>query len=208
MVAFGFLSLLAPLFGGASKGVSDARTNANQQALSYDRNRLDAQQSQQQAIMQALLGGSNEQSRHADIDLSRRNFALGAPSVRGKQALLGSLMQNMQPVSFSGLSPQLSAKMPKISGGLNPAAIGPLARQMGLLMQQNALSGQQKGDVFSALTPTDFKAGVLPQVQMTPPKKAGLLEKILGGLSLGGSVIGALPRRGGSQMEPSDTAGG
>lgn len=217
MVAFGFLaalpaigSALGSIFGGAAKGASSSRESANNQALLQDRNRTDqfgiqqnaatsAANAQQQAIMQALLGGSNEQNAHANIDLDRRKFVLDAPSTRGKQALLGSLMQNMKPVTMTGGSPQMLARMPQFSGGLSPSALGPLARQMGLLMQQNSVAGQQKGDTFAPLERTDFKSGVLDPGRSTvlPPilaqlQKAGLLEKILGGIGLGGSLLGGL----------------
>ena len=188
----GALGALGQIAGGAAKGAGQSRESANTQAMMADRNKLDAYQAQQQAVMQALLGQSNEQLRSADIDLLRKKFAVEAPQMRGKQALLGSLMQNMQPVQMSGLSPQIASRMPQISGGLSPAALGPLARQMGGLLQSNAVSGQQAGDQFDPLQRTNFGGGLLPAPGLSSPQKAGMLEKILGGVGFGGSLLGGL----------------
>lgn len=192
-VALGIGSMVTNMLGGNKKQNREAQNAA---MPTQNQQELDRYRAQQQSILQALLGQSNEQINQANVDLRQRDFALNAPSVRGKQALLGSLMQNMQPVSFSGLSPQLAARMPKISGGLNPAAIGPLARQMGLLMQQNALSGQRAGDKFAPLLPTDFKGGLLPPPQLQRYQGPGKTESILGLLGMGLGIAGSLAGRG------------
>jgi hypothetical protein len=230
MVGFGFLaalpaigSVLGSIFGGAAKGAGDSRANDNLAAAQNNRTAADiygtqqgavtsANNAQQQALMQALLGQSNEQTSHANTDLDRRNFTLNAPSTRGRQALLGSLMQNMQPVSMSGGSPQMRARMPQFSGGLNASAIGPMARQMGGLMQSGAVSAQQKGDTFDPLKPTNFQSGVLDPTrgllqspQLAELQRSGLLEQILGGLGLGGSLLGALGKP--KPQQPGNTVG-
>ena len=190
----GGLKLLGPILGGAAAGAGASRDNQNAAINQANRNTIDLHQLQQQALLQALGLTSNEQINLGNLDLSQRNFALNAPQTRGRQALLGSLLQNLQPVRMSGLSPQIQSKMPQISGGLSPAALGPLARQMGLLMQQNAVQGQQKGDTFAPLQRTNFMGGIMPTPQLQGLKNPGLLEKILGGLALGGSIAGGLSR--------------
>lgn len=204
------LPALAGLFGSAAGGASRSRENQNQQINQANRNTIDLYgtqqnavsqqaQAQQAALMQALMGQSNEQINQGNLDLNRRQFALQAPGVRGKQALLGSLLERMQPVSFSGLSPRLQSRMPQISGGLSPAALGPHARQAGQLMQAGAVRGLQQGETFDPLQRTDFRSGVLDPTRALLPtptlqgmQSPGLLEKLLGGGALGTGLLAAI----------------
>jgi hypothetical protein len=217
MLAIGFLAalpavggLIGSLFGRGASAAGDSRLDQNSQNILNNRNTIDqygieqsastsAHNTQQQALIQALLAGSNEQTAHAQTDLDRRKFALDAPQTRGRQALLGSLMQNLQPARLTGLSRQLQAAKPTFTGGLSPAAIGPQARQAGALMQSGAVRGLQQGDTFDPLKPTDFRSGVLdptraavPRPELQELQKSGLLEKILGGVGIGGTLLGAL----------------
>jgi hypothetical protein len=199
---FGLLGVLGGILGGAAGGASKSRESQNNAIAQNNRNQIDLHQAQQQALMQALGLTESSAMNRANLDLNQRQFALQAPSVRGKQALLGSLMQNIQPVSFGNLSPQLRARMPQISGGLNPSAIGPLARQMGSVMQRNALQGQMRGDQFAALPQINFLGGVLEAPKLQQMKQPGLLEKILGGAGLAGSLIGGLGALNGGGSQP------
>ena len=191
--AWGFLipAILGGLGAiGANKSRNrEAQNNAN---LVGNQEALQQWQTMQQALMNALIGGSRENIDNARIDLDRRNFSLQAPNVRGQQALVGSLLQNLQPVKLSGLNPQIASRMPQITGGLNPSAIGPLARQMGLLMQQNAVSGQQKGDQFDPLVKTDFLKGLIPAPKLAGYQGPGKAESILGILGAAGGAWSGL----------------
>jgi hypothetical protein len=177
--------------GALAKNKQKNRETENVQAAGNAQLGTQQYSVQQQALLNALLGESNEQVRHADIDLERKKFALDALGTRGKQALLGSLLQNLQPAEMKGLDPRIAAKMPKITGGLSPSALGPMARQFGALMQQQALSNQQKGDQFDPLQKTNFRAGVLPSPGMPNYKGPGKLESILGLLGAAGGAYGA-----------------
>ncbi len=184
--------LLGKLFGGAAKGSADQRTQENNQIT--DRNRLLAQLygTQQGATTNALQGQSGEQIAHAGLDMDRRKFALAAPSVRAGQSVRGSIMQNAQPVTLSGLPDRIASRIPTISGGLSPALFNQNTRDLGGEMTRKALIDQLKGDEFAPLEKTNFSGGVLPTPQLEAFQKAGLLEKILGGLGLAGSVVGGL----------------
>jgi len=215
LAAIPAIGAIGQVAGGAAGGMASGRQGENANINSANRNTIDLYGTQQNAktqqyqtlqnaLMQLLQAEESSKQNRAGIDLQRRNFALNAPSARGKQALLGSLIQNIQDVNISGGSPQMRARMPQISGGLRPSAIGPMAQQMGALMQQNAVSGQQKGDVFDPMAPTDFKSGLVdPQTytidapELQALQESGLLEKILGGIGLGGSLFGALGQGGG-----------
>jgi hypothetical protein len=178
------------IFGGLSKGSADQRMAENNQAS--DKNRLLAQLYgiNQGATQNALGNQSAEQIAHAGIDMDRRKFALSAPSVRAGQSVRGSIMQNAQPVKLSGLPDRVASRIPTIEGGLSPAMFSADTRALGGELSRKALIDQLKGDEFSPLQTTDFKSGVLPLPKLEEYQKAGLLEKILGGLGIAGSVAG------------------
>jgi hypothetical protein len=173
-----------------------ASSNENDQAMRM-------QQARQNALVNLLLGESNQNFRNADLDLRRREFALNAPGTRGKQALFGSLLQNLQPAELGNLSPKLKASMPTLSGGLNPRAISPQARQMGGLMQSNAVAGQQAGDQFAQVPQVNFLQGLLADPQLLGYRGPGKAESILGLLGMAGQAYGAYM---GSGLGGGDTA--
>lgn len=185
-------SLLGKLFGGAAQQSANQRGAENDQ--SAERNRLLAQLygQKQNATMNALQGQSREQLEHADTDMDRRKFALSAPSVRAGQSVQGSILANAQPFKLSGLPDRVASRIPEMSGGLTPAMFSPETRQLGSEMTRKALIDQLKGDSFDPLQKTDFAGGVLADPKMEAYQKSGLLEKILGGLGLAGSVIGGI----------------
>lgn len=190
--AWGFLIPIALSIAGAiAKNKQKNRETENAQTNTSNDRLMDQYRQQQQALVQLLGLQSGEQSRHADIDLDRKKFSLDAPGTRGKQALLGSLMQNLQPAKFTGLDPRIMARMGNVQGGLSPSAIGPLARQMGAEMQQNALKGQRAGDNFMPLERTNFQGGLLPAPELGGFKGPGKAESILGLLGAGGQAYGA-----------------
>lgn len=194
--------LLGKVFGGAGKGAADQRMSENQQALQRSQLLAQLYGINQNAQSQALQSGANERLAQGNLDLNQRNFqqdqrqfALQAPSVRGRQAVRGSLMQNLQPASISGLPSRIQANIPQLSGGLTPAALSPEVRQMGGMLQRDAILGQLRGDpvdTFAPMQPTNFQSGVLTPPQIAELEKSGLLEKILGGTGLIGSLLGGI----------------
>jgi hypothetical protein len=182
--------LISRLAGGAAQGAADRRDRDN--ATITARNALLAQLHgmRQQATSSALANTSREQLEQADTDLAQRRFALAAPSARAAQAVRGSALKNAQPVTLSGLPDRVASRIPQISGGLSPALFDASTRQLGDELTRSALLGQLKGDTFAPMTRTDFMGGVLPAPALEDYQRSGLLEKILGGLALGGSVLG------------------
>jgi hypothetical protein len=189
---------LANIYGtqvGAQTGIYG--NQANNQTAQYN--------AQQDAITQALLGASREQTANADVDLRRRQFALTAPGVRAGQATSGSILQNLQPSRLQGGSAQLMARTPTISGGaIN--ALGSGAREAGRLLEGTALQGLRAGDTFDPLTKTDFQGGVMkpPGILAAPSPIAapnlpayqgpGGLESTLGALGLAPGIVNALKK--------------
>lgn len=169
-------STLGNLFTGAAQGQTGERDQRNDFTGRTNQAIAGMYGTQQNALLN-LLGA----------DIAQRQHQLSAPNQRGRTALLGSLMQNMQPVQISGLSPRLQGRVPTFSGGLNPSAISPQARQMGGLMQQGAIEGQQRGDNFAPL-----KDSLIPPPQMAGYQNAGRGESILSGVGIGASLLGQL----------------
>lgn len=207
-----------------------------QALLAGDRGAMDRYSTQQGATTNALNSGSQEATSRYGIQqgatqnalgqqsaegLQRAQLGLQAPNVRARQSILGSLMQNMQPVTVEP-SPNVRGHVPKISGGLTPAALDPMTRQHGGELMKAALQAQLsgsdvptatnfRGGVMQAPAPTDFRSGVLqppPSTDYTrgliePPamtgyQQPGRLESILSLLSSllsGASGIGAAAGR-------------
>lgn len=180
------------LLSGAAKGSADQRASENNQAA--QRNQLLAQlyNTRQGATMNSLIAGANERSNQRGQALDERKFALGAPGVRAGQSVRGSIMQNAQPMTLSGLPDRIASRIPTISGGLSPALFNQNTRDLGGEMTRKALIDQLKGDEFAPMETTDFASGVLAAPKMEDYQKSGLLEKILGGLGLAGTVAGGI----------------
>lgn len=192
MAILGAAGLIGKIAGGAGKGMADQRFNENMQTDRQNSLLTSIYNTQQNAKMNAALAGSREQSDQAGIDLDRRKYALAAPSARSAQAVRGNLLQNIQPVTFEGLPDRIASRMPTMTGGLTPAALGPEARQIGAMIARQAVLDQLKGDAFTPLKPTNFNDAVMPAPQLEDYQKSGLFEKILGGLGLGGSLAGGV----------------
>lgn len=189
-------SLLGRIFGGAAKGSADQRITENNQRLNQ------TQLGNSDAMARAGLLNSNanvrasEQNRdnqfRSALDLQRKQFSQNEPSAQARQALTGSLMSRIQPLSMSGGNPRLAANMPKMNSIID--AIGPGAREAGGLLEQRGLSGLRSGpSQFTDLPPVSLPDVLsLPPAQLAALKGSGLLEKILGAGGLIGSTVGAL----------------
>jgi hypothetical protein len=179
---FGAIMAAAPLigriFGGAAGGASNQRLNENDQRLRASI-----------AANQDALGRAQLQSQHAiqggNLDLNRRQFQQNEPNARAGQAVRGSILQNIQPLRLSGLSPRVQARMPQMTSIID--ALGPEARQAGALLARAGISGLQNPSTFQPLPQLN-----LPPAQVAALQRSGILEKILGAGGLIGSTVGAL----------------
>jgi hypothetical protein len=179
---FGAIMAAAPLigriFGAAGGGASQQRITENDQRLRAA-----------MAANQDALGRASLQSQHAiqggNLDLNQRQFQQNEPNARAAQAVRGSILQNIRPLQLSGLSPRVAASMPRMTSIID--ALGPEARQAGALLAKAGVSGLQNPSTFQPIQPLN-----LPPAQVAALQKSGLLEKILGGVGLGGSLLGAL----------------
>lgn len=196
MAAGPIAGLMGKIFGGAAKGSADQRMGENQQAL------LQAQLANRDTLDRASLTSANQNTRagmqnadnqfRAGLDMERKRFTQTEPNMQARQALVGNLMERIQPLALSGLSDRVSASMPKMNSILD--SLGPEAREAGSLLAKRGLSGLQVGpsqfaDIPPVMLPEVLK---LPPAQIAAMQKSGLLEKIMGGLGIAGSVVGAL----------------
>jgi hypothetical protein len=184
--------VIGKIFGGQAQGSANQRVVENNQT--GDQNRLLAQMYgiNQNANQNAVNAGASERMGQRNQALDEKKFALAAPSVRAGQSVRGSIMQNAQPVTLSGLPDRISSRIPTISGGLSPALFNDNTRALGGEMTRKALIDQLKGDDFAPMETTDFSKGIVPMPEMAEMERAGLLEKILGGAGMAGDIIGGI----------------
>jgi hypothetical protein len=184
--------VIGKIFGGQAQGSANQRVVENNQT--GDQNRLLAQMYgiNQNANQNAVNAGASERMGQRNQALDEKKFALAAPSVRAGQSVRGSIMQNAQPVSLSGLPDRISSRIPTIEGGLSPALFNDNTRALGGEMTRKALIDQLKGDEFAPMEATDFSKGIMPMPEMEEMERAGLLEKILGGAGMAGDIIGGI----------------
>ena len=179
----GGVGLLGNLFGGAGKGAAAERQAQNQFTQNENQRRM-----QKFGIEQGALSNANALQERATMD--RASMGVNAPQQRMLQALLGSMMQNAQSASFSGLPKGVT--VPQMSGGMNPSTlINALQRAGGGQFQNQAL--------LAALTGSDTPKATnyLQSSLMAPPemqgyKRAGKGESLLSALGLAGSVASGL----------------
>ncbi len=178
LAAIPAIDAIGGIAGKAAGGMAAGRQGENE--LLQRQNELKARMhdSRQKALLDALGAESREQLDHAE-------FGLKAPMARGKQGLLASLIQGYKPASMSGLSPRLQKSTFSVDG----PNLGPQAGIVAKLMGDNAIRGLSGGDTLQR---TDFRSNVLDAPKLEAMKKSGLLEKILGGAGLGGSLIGGV----------------
>jgi len=187
---------ISKIFGGAAKGSADQRygetnqnlavTNANN-ANALNRASLMNQNATTRAGMENAYNQFN-----AGLDMERKKYLQAEPGMQARQALIGNLLEKIQPLQLSGLSERVQQSMPKMNSIID--SLGPEARQAGQLLAQRGLSGLQSGPTQFDPMPKVSLPDVLnlPPAQLAAMQKSGLLEKIMGGIGLGASVVGAL----------------
>lgn len=181
--------LLGKLFGNASKGAADQRITENQQ-------RLQQQQIQNADALQRAQLTQSDQMNRAGLDLQRKQFQQTEPSTQARQAMVGSMLARLQPLQLSGMSDRVTARMPKMNSIID--SLGPEARSAGTMLAQRGTSGLAAGPTkFDEVAPLN-----LPPATVMALQKSGLLEKLLGGAGLAGSIIGGLGELGNFGNKP------
>jgi hypothetical protein len=181
--------ILGKIAGGAGKGAAAERGNQNDFTQMQNQQAL-SKYGIDQSARQNLLGQQEQAT------LNRAQLGMQAPNVRMKQALLGSLIQNMQSAK---ITPPSGIRMGQMTGGIDPSSLlNAGARAGGGEMQRQALMALlTKSDVPAA---TDFvRDGTVAGPQMGGYKKPGGMETALSLIGLLGSAGGAMANMGGGK---------
>lgn len=174
--AGGALSGVGRAASGGAGAMEDTRLAEANLANTRDRNAL------QMAAEQIQQNTSRDQQ-----GLDRAKFGLDAPLTQTKQAAYGDALANVQDVNIdfqpkSGSLPQMG-----VTGGIRPSMFGPTSRAAGADLARTALANKLAGN--TGLPEMSAPVGM---PTLSPPTQAGALEKTLGGVGLGGSILGAL----------------
>jgi hypothetical protein len=163
--------------GGLAGGMAQGRTDEN----TYGMNVNNAQ-TQRYGIQQGARNDLLAMLEKAGLDRSK--LGMESDAQRGNQMIRGSLLANVQPAKLS----HPRANIPQMSGGLTPAALSPMARQAGSLLQTKAMGALESGSDIPAMP--DFKGAEITPPEVQAYKGAGTGESILSGL---GATAGLLP---------------
>lgn len=191
--------LLGKIFGAGAQGAANQRQADNSQTAQQNALLASLYNTRQSAATNAYntRQGATTNALNAEEagKLNRAQLGLTAPTMRAKQSILGSMMENMQPVTATNTNPRLAGRIPTINGGLTPAMLSDTTRAHGKELQRAAMEAQFSGSDIPAAT--NFQSGILdPTLLESPllqaPKGAGTLEKVLGGGGLLGSILGSI----------------
>lgn len=174
--AGGALSGIGHAASGGAGAMEDTRLVEANLANTRDRNQLE------QAALQIRQNEGRDQ-----LGLDRAKFSLDAPGTQTKQAAYGDALANVQDVNID-FQPT-SGALPKanVSGGLRPSMFGPTSRAAGADLARTALMNK-----LSGTTGLPEMSGPVGMPTLSDPTQAGALEKTMGGVGLGGSILGAL----------------
>jgi hypothetical protein len=210
---------------GAAKGSEDSRLAEAMMAMQYGNQAQTGARDQFQsdlasALAQFNTGLQGEEARYGsdlsgaqskfNADLAGSNAQFGAgmqgsqfdregQSREQKQAILSSLLGNMQDLQLTPGNPNIAAAMGSSSGGARPSALTANKDSLMALLGKEQIKAPTYNapEAFKAPTPfqapapfqapTPYQAPNLPEL-----KGPDALENILAGLGLGGNILGAL----------------
>lgn len=179
--AAGAIGTIAGMAGGGAAGQRQ------------DENSLIGQRNNQKAALYNTQQGATSRAyeNQSGEGLQRAQLGITSDRERARQSMLGSLMKNLQTSQVSSGNPRLAGKIPTFTGGMQASQVlDPMTRAQGQGLMTKALTAQRTGSDVPAAT--NFLASVLTPPELDALKKSGLLEKILGGIGLAGSVAGGL----------------
>lgn len=159
---------------GAAKGSADQRNNDAQLQALFN------QQAMTTARDQATFGQQAARDTYqSQIDGAK--FGASEQERAKKNAILASLMGGMQDLKLTPGNPAIAAAMGQRSGGARPSAMTGNKEALMALLGRPEIAAPE-------FTPAPgYQAPNLPGMPT-----AGMGEKVLGGVGLGGSILGAL----------------
>lgn len=196
------LGALGQVASGASQGMAQGRQAEANIALQQQQLRNQtASDAAADAFRRSQLQNQDAHGR-AGFGLAQQQFRTGLPETYARQAMKGGLQANLQDVN---IQKPAGSTIPSfnITGGLRPSAMGPEARAAGQEMARKALEMQLAGGPPELSIPElSMGQGYQAPTEMAMPQ-SGWAEKLLGGVGIGGSVLGALGSIG-RQGDPAD----
>lgn len=168
------LDALGSVSGSAAKGSADQRLKEAQLGLQNQQ----LLQSGARDQFQSGLSGAGDQF---SADLRSAEFNRGEQDRQRKAAMLMQLLNNTQDLKITPGNPNIAARMATVTGGARPSNLTTNREALlQLLMQAGPAAPVYR-------TPAPYQA---PSPYQLPTQGAG--EKILGGIGLGSSILGAL----------------
>lgn len=164
------------ILGGIGKGRAEGREAEADLNYKRDNQALDAYSLQQRSILDAAHAMASQNRTDAEMGLA-------APSMRGKQALLGDALANFQ------YKAPTHARANVVDFG-SPYNLSDSTRQLGGLLSSGALKDQQQGN--SPLEKVDFMSMLIDPPNQTALPKSGWLDKVLNTAGAVGSIGGAI----------------
>lgn len=144
---------------------------------------------------------TGQQLTQEQIQLNRDKYALEAPNTRLATALKASIASNYTPqhTTFAGPGSGLRGQAPTITGGLSAslANLDPRAKELANQILMDELTGQKQGG------PT----GGGQDKTLSPINQSSTGDKVLGGASLGSSILGSIFASAGKGKTSSPSSG-
>lgn len=184
----GALGEIGKVAGGAAKGSSDQRMGEGQLALqryiAEQTGARDAAQFGQTSARDTAQFGQQGARDQFNTGLQGAQFGAGEQQRGMRNALVAQLLGGVQDANISGGS----GRIPKmnVSGGLRPSALGNREALMAQLTQPT-LTAPEFAPAAAYQAPAPYQAPQIPG-----PPTAGSGEKLLSGVGLGGSILGAI----------------
>lgn len=130
---------------------------------------------EQQGLLQAQQLKQQQARDSFNAGMAGANFQREGQDRERKAAILMQLLNNTQDQTTTPGNPAIAARMPTVTGGARPSNLTANREALMALLQAPQIQAPQ----YQAPAPFE-----LP--------KAGIGEKVLGGVGLGGSILGAL----------------
>ena len=178
--------------GDAAGGVQNQRNLDNQIAQGNDRNNLTRTGLD---INQRQGRDSHALERAALLErmgMDRAKLGIEAPMARTRQAAYGDALKNIQDVNIDFQSQTGPMSKFNVTGGIRPSMFGENARAAGGELGRQALMALMTKSDVPAMTDVPEASALVDLPEMTAPKGSGALEKTLGGVGLGGSILGGI----------------
>jgi len=170
-----YVSAGGQVAGAIGAGRTAGRAQENAQTMNRDEAELDRYRIEQLAKMSAANLTEEATQDRADRQLTNAKD-------RAQQVGLGDLMANVQDVEIGGLPSYINQV--KFSGGLRPSALGPMSRQAGTNLAQQALQAQMTGSDIPDLPDVSQLGTDAPE--QSALQESGKLDSILSALGMAG----------------------